>query len=97
MSKWQTIDHGTSVDVVPLGKLEVHAFGDECYCVPVIERTTGVPVITHHNAQERDIRHIIQEYAIDFHNSYKENYPAPNLEDVVTKVTDLVATDKEPK
>lgn len=46
MSKWKTINHGTSVDVVPIGDKD-YGYGDECWCSPTIEKTEGVPLITH--------------------------------------------------
>ena len=47
MSRWQTIDHNTSVDVIPLDDDRSHGYGDECWCSPRVEKTTGVPLIIH--------------------------------------------------
>jgi len=52
---WQTIDHGTSVDVVPLHDDREHAYGDECWCNPVVEQTDGVPLISHNSVREQEI------------------------------------------
>lgn len=47
MSKWKTINHKTSVDVVPINDDREHGYGDECWCEPVIEQTAGTPIVTH--------------------------------------------------
>lgn len=49
---WKTIDHGTSVDVVPVHDDKEHGYGDECWCNPTVEQTRGVPLITHNALRE---------------------------------------------
>lgn len=85
MSKWKLIDHGTSIDVVPVD--EEHAFGDECTCQPLVEQTDGIPMISHNSATEVKLKNMIQEYAIDYHNSFKSNYPSPDLNKLVSRIT----------
>lgn len=47
MSNWETINHQTSVDVVPMDDAKEHGYGDECWCKPDVETTEGVALITH--------------------------------------------------
>lgn len=47
MSKWKTINHKVSVDVMPIDDTQEHSYGDECWCSPTVERTSGSALVTH--------------------------------------------------
>jgi hypothetical protein len=50
-TQWLTIDHKTFVEVTPYKDAREHNLGDECWCQPTVEKTRGVPLITHHRHQ----------------------------------------------
>lgn len=40
-ANWQSTEQETFIEILPIGDLKMHLFGDECWCTPRVEKVEG--------------------------------------------------------